>query len=261
MFDYHMHSRVSYDAEFAPAQMALAAKAAGLREICFTDHMDYSQKIPHEEISFSPGEYRDAYRDVSLPGLTIRHGIELGLTPWNKQEAARDLAAFPYDFVIGSIHHVDELDIYFPEFWLDKTPREAERRYLETMLECVTVHDGFDVLGHLTYVSKSPSNPASRIIPLEDYRDIVEEILRTLVRKGKGMEINTSGLDRIGDFFPGAEYLRRFRELGGEIVTVGSDAHTPDRVGRQIPEALSLLKDIFGYVCTFAGRKPVFHKL
>ena len=89
----------------------------------------------------------------------------------------------------------------------------------------------------------------------------VEEILRTLVRKGKGMEINTSGLDRIGDFFPGAEYLRRFRELGGEIVTAGSDAHTPDRVGRQIPEALSLLKDIFGYVCTFAGRKPVFHKL
>ena len=261
MFDYHMHSRVSYDAEFAPAQMALAAKEAGLREICFTDHMDYSQKIPHGEISFSPGEYQDAYRDVSLPGLTIRHGIELGLTPWNKQEVARDLAALPYDFVIGSIHHVDELDIYFPEFWLDKTPREAERRYLETMLECVTVHNGFDVLGHLTYVSKSPCNPAPRIIPLDDYREIVEEILGTLVRKGKGLEINTSGLDRIGDFFPGREYLRRFRELGGEIVTVGSDAHTLNRVGRQIPEALDVLKEIFGYVCTFEGRKPVFHRL
>ena len=89
----------------------------------------------------------------------------------------------------------------------------------------------------------------------------MEEILDTLVRKGKGLEINTSGLDRIGDFFPGREYLRRFRELGGEIVTVGSDAHTLNRVGRQIPEALDVLKEIFGYVCTFEGRKPVFHRL
>lgn len=261
MFDYHMHSRVSFDGESDPTEMALAAKAAGLREICFTDHLDYSLRERHQDISFTTDQYRSAYRGISVPGLAIRNGVELGLTPWNTKEAAADAAAYPYDFIIGSIHHVDELDIYLPDFWLDKSPREAERRYLEIMLECVKVHDNFDVLGHLTYISKSPSNPAPRIIPIADYREIVDEILRTLIRKGKGMEINTSGIDKIGDFFPGAEYLLRFRELGGQIVTVGSDAHTPDRVGRQIPEALAVVKEIFGYVCTFEGRKPVFHKL
>lgn len=261
MYDFHMHSRVSYDAESDPMEMALAAKAADLREICFTDHIDYCLGACHEDISFTPGQYRNAYRKIKIPGLVIRQGVELGLTVWNKKEATEDAAAIPYDFIIGSIHHVDNIDIYLPEFWRDKTPREAERRYLETMLECVKIHDAFDVLGHLTYVSKSPCNPVPRIIPLDDYREIVEEILDTLVRKGKGLEINTSGLDRIGDFFPGREYLRRFRELGGEIVTVGSDAHTLNRVGRQIPEALDVLKEIFGYVCTFEGRKPVFHRL
>lgn len=261
MFDFHMHSRVSYDADSDPLEMALAAKAAGMQEICFTDHIDYALDVDPREISFRHADYRQAYDALAVDGLTIRKGVELGLTVWHTAQTAAEVAACPYDFVIGSIHHVDNMDIYLPEFWQDKTPREAEARYFQTMLECVRLHDAFDVLGHLTFVSKSPCNPAPRIIPPTDYPELIDEILRTLVRKGKGLEINTSGLDRIGDFFPGEAYLRRFRELGGEIVTVGSDAHTPDRAGRQIGEAMALAKNIFGYVCTFSQRKPVFHKL
>ena len=85
--------------------------------------------------------------------------------------------------------------------------------------------------------------------------------MKVLVQKGKGMEINTSGVDRAGVYLPNAEFLKRFKELGGEIVTVGSDAHDASRVGQYVPEALEILKDIFGYVCTFEARKPIFHKL
>ena len=82
-----------------------------------------------------------------------------------------------------------------------------------------------------------------------------------LIEKGKGIEVNTSGLDRCGDFLPGMDYLKLFRDLGGEIITVGSDAHAPDRVGQHIDKALDILRDIFGHVCTFQNRKPIFHKL
>lgn len=75
------------------------------------------------------------------------------------------------------------------------------------------------------------------------------------------MEINTSGVDRVGEFLPSARFLQRFYELGGRVVTVGSDAHTPDRVGQHVDRALSLLKEIFGHVCTFETRQPVFHPL
>ena len=90
---------------------------------------------------------------------------------------------------------------------------------------------------------------------------MVDEILRTLAKKGKGMEVNTSGMDRAGDYLPGAVYLKRFQELGGKIVTVGSDAHRCDRVGQYSFEVCRMLKDIFGHVCTFRDREPVFHRL
>lgn len=259
MFDFHLHSRVSYDADSDPLTMARAAQAAGLREICFTDHIDYCLGQDPREISFTRDAYRGAYEDLTIPGLSIRRGVELGLTEYHVREAARDSQG--YDFVIGSVHHVDNIDIYLPEFWQDKTPRQAEARYFETMLRCVRLHSCFDVLGHVTFVSKSPSNPAPRIIPYADYGDLLDEVFRTLIAKGKGIEVNTSGLGKVGDFFPGREYLLRFRELGGEIVTVGSDAHWPERVGEHIPAALELLRDTFGYVCTFRDRQPQFHKL
>ena len=98
-------------------------------------------------------------------------------------------------------------------------------------------------------------------MPFEEHREIIDEILKILVSKGKGMEINTSGVDRCGDFLPFDVYFRRFKELGGEIVTVGSDDHTASRVGQYSDRACALLKDIFGYICTFANRKPSFHKI
>lgn len=261
MFDYHLHSSVSYDAKATAAEIVEAARRAGLKDICFTDHTDYAHSTPHDQIAYKVADYNRAYDGLSDPEIAIHFGVEMGLTPWNQAEIAADLKARHYDFVIGSVHFVNDYDIYLAPWWEGRTAFDAERAYFLEMLECVKAHDDFDVLGHLTYVAKPPVSPLSRIIPLADHREIIDEILKVLVSKGKGMEVNTSGIDRFGDFLPGAEYLRRFKELGGRIVTVGSDAHNPQRVGQYTDRACAMLKEIFGYVCTFQNRQPVFHKL
>ncbi|MBR2311103.1 MAG: histidinol-phosphatase HisJ family protein [Oscillospiraceae bacterium] len=261
MFDYHMHSRVSFDAHDTGEALARAALKAGLKEICFTDHLDYDPLGKMGCMAFDNAAYSAEYDRLVVPGLKIRRGMEFGMTADNVAQFREDLKRRPFDFVLGSIHFVDDLDVYFEEWWSGKTVAKAERRYLDATLECVKLHDDFDVLAHLTYIAKTRCHPSPRPVPYGPNREVVDEILRTLAAKGKGLELNTSGMDRCGDYLPGAEYFRRFKELGGEIVTVGSDAHTADRVGQYSREACQILKDIFGYVCTFEGRKPIFHKL
>ena len=261
MFDYHMHSKVSFDAHDSGLNMALAAKAAGLKEICFTDHLDYDALGKMGDIAFDTAAYNAEYDNLEVEGLKIRRGIEFGMTPTNVALFKEDLKRRPFDFVLGSVHFVDDLDVYFVDFWKDKTVFQAERRYLEAVLECVRIHDDFDVLAHLTFIGKSVSHHAPRCVPFEEHREVIQEILKTVAAKGKGLEMNTSGVDRCGGFLPTAYYFRRFKELGGEIVTIGSDAHNTVRVGQYTPEACEIMKEIFGYVCTFEGRKPIFHKL
>ena len=261
MFDYHMHTVVSFDGKCRGIEMARAAVAAGLKEICFTDHIDYDPLEKMGVMAFDTDRYNAEYDDLEVPGLKIRRGMEFGLMVDNREQFKKDLQRRPFDFVLGSIHFVDDLDVYYPEYWQDKTVFQAERRYLENTLECVKLHDDFDVLAHLTYIAKTRFHKGRRPVPYEEHRELIDEILRTLAAKGMGMEMNTSGVSRCGAFLPEAEYFRRFKELGGEIVTVGSDAHSDDRVGEYSYRACEILKDIFGYVCTFENRKPIFHKL
>ena len=261
MFDCHLHTTVSYDGYGTPLEMAEAAAAGGLKEICFTDHLDYMLRVPKAEMAFCVEDYNKAFDGLCVPGLLIRQGVEVGLTPWNVDEIRKDLSKRHYDFVLGSIHFIDDEDPYYPYFWEGKTVLQAERMYFEEMYKCLKLHDDFDVLGHLTYITKHKANPAPRALPLAEYREIVAEIMKLLIEKGKGMEVNTSGVDRCGDYLPGVDYLRLFKDLGGEIVTVGSDAHGPDRVGQYTMDACRMVSEIFGYVCTFADRKPIFHKI
>lgn len=261
MFDFHMHSTVSFDGHDSATQMLQAAADAGLKEICFTDHIDYFVNVEKQDWVFDTGVYNAAYDGLSHPAVKIRRGMEFGLKPYNAPMLKEDLKRREFDFVLGSVHFVDEKDVYYAEYWDGLTVFQAERRYLEEILACVQVHEDFDVLGHLTYISKCRAHPSPRPVPMDAHREIIDEILRILAQKGKGMEMNTSGVDRCGDFLPYDGYFRRFRELGGEIVTVGSDAHTASRVGQYTSQACEILKNIFGYVCTFENRKPIFHKL
>jgi histidinol-phosphatase (PHP family) len=256
-----MHTVVSFDGHDRGLQMAQAAKNAGLREICFTDHLDYDPLGKMGILAFDTDTYIAEYDSLEVPGLKIRRGMEFGMTVDNREQFKKDLQRYPFDFVLGSIHFVDDLDVYFEEYWAGKTVFQAERRYLEATLECVQIHEDYDVLAHLTYIAKTRCHPAPRCVPYAEHRELIDEILKILVAKGKGLEMNSSGVDRTGGFLPTADVVRRFRELGGEIVTIGSDAHKSDRVGQYSKEACDILKDIFGYVCTFEDRKPIFHKL
>ena len=261
MFDYHMHTRVSFDGHDTGLQMAQAAKAAGLKEICFTDHLDYDPLGKMGILAFDTAVYNAEYDDLEIPGLKIRRGMEFGMTVDNRAHFRKDLQRRPFDFVLGSIHFVDDFDVYYEDYWKDKSVFQAERRFLEATLECVELHEDFDVLAHLTYIAKTHCHPSPRPVPFEEHRELIDEILKTLARKNKGLEMNTSGVDRCGGFLPTEDMVRRFREVGGRIVTIGSDAHQSRRVGQYAFEACDILKDIFGYVCTFEDRKPIFHKL
>lgn len=261
MFDYHMHSIVSFDGHDSGLALAQAAKAAGLKEICFTDHMDYIRHTDRQPLIFDLDTYSREYDALELPGLKIRRGMEFGLYTDNTETLKEILQKRRFDYVLGSVHFVDDLDVYFAEYWEGKTIFQAQRRYFEEMLACVQVHEDYDVLAHMTYLHKSRICPATGPLPYADHAEIIDEILRTLAQKGKGLELNTSGLDRCGGFLPTPDYFRRFRELGGEIVTIGSDAHRSNRVGQYANEACEVLKEIFGYVCTFEERNVIFHKL
>lgn len=255
MFDFHMHSNVSFDGKNTAAQMAHAAAEKGLKEICFTDHMD------HGLMTFDIDTYNAAYDPLQAEGLTIRKGIEFGMKTYNQAQFREDLQLRQFDFVLGSVHFVDELNVYREEYWKGKTVETAYQAFMEQTVACVKAHTDFDVLAHLSFIAKARGNVAKTPIFYRDYREMADEILKELVSKGKGLELNTSGVDRCGDFLPGEAFFRRFKELGGEIVTIGSDAHNTDRVGQYVDRGCQLLKSIFGYVCTFEERRPVFHKL
>ena len=261
MFDFHMHTRVSFDGHASGLDMARAAKAAGLKEICFTDHLDYDPLGKMGVMAFDTEAYNGEYDRLEVPGLIIRRGMEFGMTVDNREQFKADLGRRPFDFVLGSVHFVDDFDVYYEDFWNGKTVFEAERRFLEETLNCVRLHSDFDVLAHLTYIAKTHCHPAPRVVPYGEHREVIDEILKALAQKGKGLELNTSGMDRCGGFLPTKDIFVRFKELGGQIVTVGSDAHNTNRVGQYAFDACEIFREIFGYVCTFENRKPVFHKL
>ena len=262
MFDFHMHSSVSFDSDCPAADMVETAEKLGLREICFTDHYEFTDTTGfNPDESFDVENYERVYGAIGSKSVKIRRGVEFGLVENNQKELDELCKRLDFDFVIGSVHNVNGVDPWFAPFWEKYTVREGFEAYLTRMLDYVKAHDNFDVLGHLTHVSKSPFNVTREPLRYRDYADVCDEIMRTLAEKGKGMEINSSGVDRVGEFLPSLEFVKRFRELGGEIITVGSDSHNSARVGQYIDGALAIANEVFGRVYTFEKRQPIIHKI
>ena len=117
MIDFHMHTTVSFDGHDTGLDMALAAKKAGLREICFTDHLDYDPLGKMENIAFETQKYNREYDDLEVPGIVIRRGMEFGMLPDNAEQLWGDLRRREFDFVLGSVHFAQDLDVYYPEYW------------------------------------------------------------------------------------------------------------------------------------------------
>lgn len=264
LWDCHMHSSFSGDSDTPMEQMIQKAISLGLSGICFTEHLDPDYPEIPEDVDFSLNieRYEEAvlsFRQKYHDRLTISFGIELGLQPHLAQEFHSLLKEHSFDFVIGSSHAVHGFDPYYPDFFLGRGESAAYMEYFESILENLSVFSETDVYGHLDYVVRYGPN-RNRNYSYGHYREILDEILKTLIHKQVGLEVNTGGYHKgLGEPNPCADIIRRYRELGGEILTIGSDAHDPSKIGYAFSSAAALLKDCgFSYYTVFHDRKPLF---
>ena len=262
--DVHMHCGFSNDSETRPEDMVESAIAKGLSVICFTDHYDKDNLDWGDEAIFDVESYfqkmialQEEYRDR----IDIRIGAEIGMQPYLAEYYQNFMAQHPFDFVIGSVHSVLEHDVALDFFQKHSDP-EGYKIYFEEMLQDVQKIKSYDVLGHLDYIVRY-SNQGSKGFDLNDYMDIIEEILKQVIVHGKGIEMNMSGLKYgLGAPHPQPEIIKRYRELGGEIITVGADGHIPEHIAYDYHLADDILKSCgFKYYTEFKGRKPLFVKI
>lgn len=263
MFDYHIHSDWSFDAEDSTESIVSEASQAGLAEICFTEHIEPGHPYGFEWDGFI--DFKSYAEEIQklrkkYPGIEIRTGLELGLTKDTLTQTRKYVAGLNLDFIIASQHIVRGLDPYFPEYFEGKTKKEAEELYLQTLLHCLRGFEPYSVVGHIGYVSKN--SPFHAPLCYEDYADLIDEILKEAIQTGHGIEVNTSTYGVFSDPMPSPDIIRRYLQLGGEIITIGSDAHLKERVGGNFSDALDLLRSLDAkYVCTFENLKPVFHPI
>lgn len=273
--DMHMHTWFSTDSEACPRDMADEAVRKGLKTICFTDHFDKDDLEWGEEGIFDVDAYfveMQKLQEEYAGKLNIRIGIELGLRTYLKDYYEELTKKYPFDFVIGSVHNVPykkdaEGNILYTDpaaekLFTDRTDKEAYRLMMETTLENVRTSDCFQTLGHLDYVVRYGKS-REKEYSYTDYADIIDEILKLLIEKEKGLEVNSAGLKYGLPFaHPHPDVLKRYRELGGEIITIGADAHKPEHIAYDFARAEEILKSCgFKYYTEFFEQKPVFKQL
>lgn len=273
--DMHMHTWFSTDSEACPCDMADEAVRKGLKTICFTDHFDKDDLEWGEEGIFDVDAYfveMQKLQEEYAGKLNIRIGIELGLRTYLEDYYEELTKKYPFDFVIGSVHNVPykkdaEGNILYTDpaaekLFTDRTDKEAYRLMMETTLENVRTSDCFQTLGHLDYVVRYGKS-REKEYSYTDYADIIDEILKLLIEKEKGLEVNLAGLKYGLPFaHPHPDVLKRYRELGGEIITIGADAHKPEHIAYDFAKAEEILKSCgFKYYTEFFEQKPVFKQL
>lgn len=263
--DYHIHTSFSSDCETPASEMIEKAISLGLKEIAITDHIDFDYPNPefpflldYEQYALKIHELQMLYKDK----ITIRFGTEIGLQPHILDDNKEFIKTHSFDFIIGSTHCVDKFELYGNSFFEGKTQKQAYREYFEDVLKSIQSCDFFDVYGHIDYINRY-GDYADNTLYLSDYTEIIEEIVKSLVQRGIGLEINTSGFKYgMGYAHPQISILKRYHDLGGEIVTIGSDSHTSNFIASHFKEAYQLLEQSgFGAFTIFENRKPSFVNL
>ena len=279
--DYHVHTEFSDDSSYLLKDICRDAVKLGLNEICITDHVDYGVKPDADEYRAGGATYRledglpvlnvdyeryfpaiDRVREQFAGQLVVKTGMEFGVQTHTEPQfnALFERYADRWDFIILSIHQVGDQEFWSGDFQRDRTQDEYNMAYYQEMLDVVQSFSHYSVLGHLDLIKRY--DPAG-IWPHEKSRDIVAEILRRVIADGKGIELNTSSFRyKLPDLQPCTEILRLYRDLGGRILTIGSDSHKPEHLGAHIAEVRDRLRALgFTEFCTFEKLEPVFHKL
>ena len=264
--DYHLHSEHSGDSTAPMETQILSGIEKGLKVICFTDH--YDPEFPYDNNpDVAPGTFEldyDLYKKDFLKmkdkyegQIDLRFGVELGLQPHLGSFLQSYAQEHDFDFIIGSNHLCAGFDPYYPDFLFNRTQEEALKLYLEDTLANIRVFPGIDSCGHLDYVARYLPD-RERIYNYGSFSDLIDPILRELITRGIALEINTAPLTKGMPYFnPLPEILARYREMGGELITVGSDAHVPERIAGCFEETAGILRSLgFRYYAIYKERKP-----
>lgn len=266
MYDYHIHSTQSGDSLAPDRVQVLAASHFGMREVCFTNHYDldfpYNNNFEMDIADFmnDMAELQNEFEGL----IGIKRGIEVGMQMHILDTLAEDLSGYTFDYILASKHVLDMgdgRDLHRPASWEGRSKYEVLKWYLREIMDCIKEFDDFNCIGHITYCSRyCPTD--DREVFYADAPDEFDELFRILAQRGKGIEINTQTYRKLGFLVPDYDIVKRFRELGGEIVTTGSDAHMPNFIGANFNEAHHMLKQAgFDYVCSFNERRAVFNKM
>lgn len=273
--DYHVHTEFSDDSVYPMESVVKDAIAMNMDELCFTDHVDYGIKDDWD--SGKPIVYRDdaPFANVDYPRyiaeidrmrrlygdkISLKTGLEFGIQTHTIPLYETLFHRYAFDFIILSIHQVEDKEFWTQDFQQGRTQKEYNERYYQEMLDVMRLYKDYSVLGHLDLITRYDKQG---VYPFEKVKTMIAEILRLAIADGKGIELNTS-YHRYGlrDSTPSKDILRLYRDLGGEIITIGSDSHKPEHLGAYIQEGKTLLKELgFQNFCTFEQMKAVFHKL
>lgn len=266
MIDTHLHSKFSGDSDVEPPLIIKKAKELGLRGITYTDHMDIDAVFDADLFFLDLPAYSIAIKELieseSSSDFYIGMGIELGLQPHLVNAYKEITDNYDFDFCIGAIHGIDGIDPYYDEFFDGYDISHRFDQYFEYTLKNINIFNDFDSLAHLDYIVRYANDYCLRkgIATVEPQsHEIIEEILKIVIKKGKSLEVNT-GAFRAGLNTPNPSYeiIKRYYELGGRMITVGSDAHRLEHVGLKFKETKDRLKEIgFKNQIIYKKRTPI----
>ncbi|BBF43049.1 histidinol-phosphatase [Lachnospiraceae bacterium KM106-2] len=261
--DYHVHTAFSSDSQASVESMIEQAIALGFTRICITDHMDYDYpKIYDLDFVFQPDEYFTKLEQIQkkyASKIKVLIGIELGLRPSVTAKCKQLVEHYPFDFIIGSTHLVDDIDPYEATYWNDQSEEESIDRYFKTISDNLAAFSDIDVYGHLDYVVRyAPSKACS--YEYSAHQQTIDQALQAILAKGKGIEVNTAGYKYgLGFAHPKKDIIKRYLELGGKIITIGSDGHKPEHMAYDFKKAREMLLSLGVKEYTvFEKRQPIF---
>jgi histidinol-phosphatase (PHP family) len=259
-----MHTKYSFDGYEQIDDICNKAIERGMQEIALTDHMDIFSNKPYGHILDCNHLYQDIDRakEKFRGKLKICKGVELGQPQANKKESRKFLEEHSLDFVIGSIHNMkNDIDVCEYDFNLVDCSKVYDE-YFQWLQELAMDYD-FDVLGHLTYPSRYMYLKEKKRVDLKPFEEQFRKLFQILIERGKGIEVNTSGLIQpMNETMPPVSIVKLYKECGGEIITVGSDAHRLEHIALTIRQGQEILKEAgFSYIATFENRQPLFKKI
>lgn len=258
--DMHVHTDNSPDGVHSAIFMCEQAELKGLRCVAFTDHceVDAYKKDGYEKLMFQSYFAVAKAKSVFSGKLIVLQGIELGQPVYDTELAQKIIEKYKYDIVVGAIHNLRDMQDFYYLDYNEHNPDELLERYFNEIYEMVK-WNSFDVLAHLTYPLRYITGEKGIRVDIKKYSGIIDEILILLARNKKALEINTSGLrQKINALLPEEDIIRKFKELGGEYVTVGSDAHNSHDIGANISEGMAAARASgFKNITLYQNRMPV----